>query len=692
MAIGIRITSNNLNGKVANVTFNPSTGGTINIGDVTIPFNYITEFPYGTYQVYVPFYDYTYDLTINQPVDVKSFVFVSKTTTNNNNGIVNLNYGDLTATVFNLGIDSTGWYINDLYPITNSGYAIYFQNDNTCELQWVVFIDSEGNVIDSYQTNCDCEYDYNILGGKYATFEDYYNRVLKIFNGKEITTLSPDDENEAYFTVDDYDGVLSNNNIIVAKQNLSANTFTLNILNNNTLIPFGDVYTYSTGFMDFSTYFDGNFIRIKKYNSSLSSFEYIKIYDGSTGNLLQNIDLTTNIYNQDRYSFYGNNKLIEIYWSNSDSSIDYLIIHYDGNTNTLNTTTHNRLNYQGYPELRTNTNLYPNAGGSDSFSLMLYDNSGSYNGIGTYVSYCDILYMLSGDTNIQTFTFQNSGVQDKTIRTYVSLNDNIFVPCDNGDGKVSILSITSSGINYHDTNLLMSSNPQVSDMVECGNGFVGSFFDDTNYTQMSLIHITETGTLGDVINGINLTGVYQRNVEYYGNLYHFRPYTGDTYYIIPNSSSFQIGNFTGSTVNSYNPQTSFKEDFLRRGNLLYIDYTNSQCCLLTESGLTSTFNLPIGSAGYSVSVGETTFMYVYNDSITNFITINLYDFNFNLLNSQITTFTNIWTTDSCNDNHVLIINENNKYYIYLVSENEITYKELSDNNSYYTFNDYVWWD
>ena len=39
MIQGIRITSANLSGTTASVTFLPSTGGTINLGTQTIPFN-----------------------------------------------------------------------------------------------------------------------------------------------------------------------------------------------------------------------------------------------------------------------------------------------------------------------------------------------------------------------------------------------------------------------------------------------------------------------------------------------------------------------------------------------------------------------------------------------------------------------------------------------------------------------------
>ena len=113
---------------------------------------------------------------------------------------------------------------------------------------------------------------------------------------------------------------------------------------------------------------------------------------------------------------------------------------------------------------------------------------------------------------------------------------------------------------------------------------------------------------------------------------------------------------------------------------------------VTSTSLTTnTFTLPT-SGTYNVSVGENYFMYVFLDDVSGFTNINLYDFQFNLVNSAATEFTSFWSLESCNDNFVVIINKNGKYYNYLVTENEITYNEVTDNNSYYTFNDYVWWD
>lgn len=71
MAIGTRILSDNLSGKTADVTFLPLSGGTINVGMETIPFNYYDTYPYGTYQLYFAEYDYTYELIIPDPTPLQ---------------------------------------------------------------------------------------------------------------------------------------------------------------------------------------------------------------------------------------------------------------------------------------------------------------------------------------------------------------------------------------------------------------------------------------------------------------------------------------------------------------------------------------------------------------------------------------------------------------------------------------------
>jgi len=68
MIQGIRITSDNLSGLTANVTFLPATGGTVDLGTQTIPFNNISDYPYGTYDLDVVDYERTYEIIVPAPL------------------------------------------------------------------------------------------------------------------------------------------------------------------------------------------------------------------------------------------------------------------------------------------------------------------------------------------------------------------------------------------------------------------------------------------------------------------------------------------------------------------------------------------------------------------------------------------------------------------------------------------------
>jgi len=70
MAIGARILSNNLSGKTADVTFEPITGGTFDLGLKTVPFNNLTTYPYGWYYLYFSEYDYEYSLFVPDPTPI----------------------------------------------------------------------------------------------------------------------------------------------------------------------------------------------------------------------------------------------------------------------------------------------------------------------------------------------------------------------------------------------------------------------------------------------------------------------------------------------------------------------------------------------------------------------------------------------------------------------------------------------
>ena len=64
---GIRISSNNFNGKSVEITFNPFSGGTINLGTQTIPYDYVSSNYEGNYSIYIPEFDKTCPLQVGTP-------------------------------------------------------------------------------------------------------------------------------------------------------------------------------------------------------------------------------------------------------------------------------------------------------------------------------------------------------------------------------------------------------------------------------------------------------------------------------------------------------------------------------------------------------------------------------------------------------------------------------------------------
>ena len=196
MAIGARISSTNLSGKTATVTFTPYTGltsgTTVNLGTQTIPFNNITTHPYGDYAIYLPEYDYTYTLNIPEPVtDSQLFVYVSQMVNNNNYGAAVLNFNDFTASVIDLNISTNDWNINDTKPVTNSGIGIEFQGSNDWQNRLIIFTDATCTEIGRY-SGYTGNFDFNALDGKWVSFFDYDNGVITYSNGVDVYTYTYD--------------------------------------------------------------------------------------------------------------------------------------------------------------------------------------------------------------------------------------------------------------------------------------------------------------------------------------------------------------------------------------------------------------------------------------------------------------------------------------------------------------------
>jgi hypothetical protein len=70
MPITVELYDNNHTGLIADITFNAWTGGTSTLGLQTIPYAFLTNYPYGTYDLYYSQWEQTCSITILPDCDI----------------------------------------------------------------------------------------------------------------------------------------------------------------------------------------------------------------------------------------------------------------------------------------------------------------------------------------------------------------------------------------------------------------------------------------------------------------------------------------------------------------------------------------------------------------------------------------------------------------------------------------------
>ena len=136
MSSGITFISNNLNGKLVNITFTASTGTTItDFGDVTFPASLVTNDFYGSYSIYAYEYDVTYDYVIGVPVTGYGYSLITlpytfpisgQTIISNNNGGVNIGSTDPNSLSGGTQLDGIYWNTIDVDGIDRNAYFSQF--------------------------------------------------------------------------------------------------------------------------------------------------------------------------------------------------------------------------------------------------------------------------------------------------------------------------------------------------------------------------------------------------------------------------------------------------------------------------------------------------------------------------------------------------------------------------------------
>lgn len=696
MAVGARISSENLSGKTATVTFTPYTGQTsgttVNLGTKTIPFNNITSHPYGDYNIYLAEYDYTYTLNVPEPVtDSQLYVYVSKMVNDNNYGAATLNFNDFTATVIDLNVDTNVWSINDLYPLTNSGFGYRF-NDNDCG-QLIIFTDASNIEVGRYSGDT-CNWDFNDLDGRWIYFEDQANGIIKYFDGTTIYTYEYD-QNRYYVDFQwDWDATMSNGSFVLIKYDAAQGTDHHAVLfkadgTQTTLKSWtsGDYVDYN-----FQLQFNDDFFVVENYDTDNNQYRGIEIC-GLDGTVLETIVLSGATYISRSYGFYGTNKYYTVFYNGNDNNVDYKIIQYNFNNTTLIETSHTKINYENF-DSRSDTFFWPNNHKSENLMLSFSNiNYGLWNNWGYQVTYCDIMYIFGNQTSFTTFV-----VADDSFKYIVPWLDQIGTNTfrgriDTNDGIASVLTIMSGSTRIESLNVPVSGIYN-DNYWNINDKTVYGIYTDNNYTQLTLTLINPTGGTQDTktIEFYSAWGENESRNNYKTFYFGCNSVTLDGYggwYINDTTTGFTQTNYyhwQNDCDNFYTPTFEVNSDMV-----LY-DYANNKARVLTATSISNEINLPAWADTKGIEVGDSMFMYFYNDDANGYYHVKLYDFEGTLLNTLNTTFTSYNEMIAVKDRFVARFFDGTNYVNYMISANSIESVSLEDYNTYSTANDYIWWD
>jgi hypothetical protein len=600
--------------------------------------------------------------------------------------VFNYDTGSFSSPV-NTGVNYTTCDIYNVYSLTKSGYMVTFYGSNEV---YNNFYDYLGNVINSYSAESSEKFDYYVTDG-FLIFIDYDNGVLLYSDGVTVKTIEWNTDNT--FEVDGNPGSLmssqyaNSNKFVVYSGNGSYSTYQLIDMNGVTpLINYDnriiEVYTPKN---------EGtNFISSFFYNKNSDVYSFFNIYD-SNGKILKEIDLTNieiNGYDNFDVYYFGKNKMNVIFYS-SDNKTPYQIYVYDGDTNTLTTTSHERGDNYGRRKPIYDYNILGiNADFSQDIHIIFYDNNYSTDGDFTVITYCDILSYFDSEVEFSSYVFTSGNTSSITIDEY-SINKSFQTLVDNGNDTLSLLTITSGGTSINTIcNLNTLKEPAFNSLTSYSDTFI--FRVNTNGGYVAYAYDAE----GNQLDSRTFVGEPNSN-----NI-------ANTFYIQDDINGWYFNNVTNSFVsvgkyNTYDQLPSSETDFTNKNNQPLLLQNGLSVRILYNDRIGPIFTVPESFPGGDVALFKedpfgwvtmtfNSFMYIYRNLSGNMV-CEVYDLSFNIIASQTTSESDWEDYQLYGDRALFITIISEGYNVYGISRNGNKSISILGNGYNFAPNDILWW-
>lgn len=589
--------------------------------------------------------------------------------------VFNYDTGSFSSPV-DTGVNYTNYGFNccpSIAGLSKSGYMVLFSGLGNV---YVRFYDYLGSEIESYSNESN-DYNYYFINNKFLIFIDYDNGQLLYSDGVTVNTI---EWNTNYdFGIDtDYDDSILNKFLIYSG---NGNYSTYQLIGMDGVTP---LMNYDNRFYEVSMpqYDVSNFIPAFIYNNQ-STYSFFNIYD-SNGKILQEVDLTNlgNDYNNYDLNYFGDNKMNVIFYNGVDNSVPYQIYVYDGNTNTMVQTTHEKgLNFEYWDTYYDSAYCGINFQDSQDFHIVFYDYDYGNDGDFITVDYCDVLSYFDSNSGFTNYVFASAaGYNYKIDINDTSINKSFQTLVDVTGGWLRLLTISSSGVSTNNICQLTSLN--------------GYDFNNITYNSDTYIIVVQVlggfiayayDTEGNQLDARPLVGSYNSNT-YLNTIYVYDSVDG--WYFNNKTNNFvPIGIYIDSYQSYFDTDTSIDSKngypiLLKDGLDVRVIYNDS---------ISSVFTLPDdNNTDWNINMSNNSFMYTYVNSSNN-IVCEVYDLLFNIITSQTTSETSWNDNQLFGDRALLVTNTPNGDKVYGLSTNGNGSISILNNGYGYAPNDIVWW-
>jgi hypothetical protein len=587
-----------------------------------------------------------------------------------------------------------------MHPLNYGGYMIELYRDDENDRVFI-FIDVNGNVVESYDSSNNSNWD--ILDGRWVYFIDYDGGVAKFYNGNIVITKNFDTNFENLNLYWDWDATSNNGSILIGLENNNTNQTSIIKLDQDGTET--QILTFDNANYDYyiSNAYTGDFSVFLLRDIDNNNIVNLSIYSHKTNTFVQNVVLIDQNYNNWNYYHYDSNKHVILMFDGNDSDVDYKIIQYDGNTNTLINASH--VKGTNYPNYNTYAESFDAYGGIDSnpknASILFYNNDGQLGDFDELI-YADFVTFIDGSNSADVYTFSDDESGKYISFNTIRVHEYVSAVIQNGDGNLSVLTLNG------DTNptTILGAFPSIYDenSINSESTFGSNYFIGLNNVDTEshdLFIINNSGSIADSL--LDISGYYYEtsaNLLYVGN----NNSQDEGWYYNDSVNSFtSIGYYDSSEYPYYKTEDGYAPRHILLYNSDGIGGDNN-CRILGDTFVTDQITLP-ESNNTTHRVGKNNFLRMYERTSDSQLIIEVYDFTIQLVNSIVSEF-NYNTADDLRSryygNRGIVWaqfsagqggNDQNSYQ-YLVTPETIIYSEKSmfnnnNDSNIFAFNDIV---